>query len=77
MISASHDWNWGKAEASFRQALALNPNYPTAHQWYAEYLAAMGRSAEALDQIGQAQQLDPASMVVRAARAWILYHARD
>ena len=77
MISASHDWNWGKAEASFRRALALNPNYPTAHQWYAEYLAAMGRPAEALDQIGQAQQLDPASMVVRAARAWILYHARD
>ncbi|MGH9839360.1 MAG: serine/threonine-protein kinase [Blastocatellia bacterium] len=56
---------------------ALNPNYPTAHQWYAEYLAAMGRHVEALDQIGQAQQLDPTSLVIRAARAWVLYHARD
>lgn len=77
MIHANYDWDWAGAEASFRRAIALNPNYPTAHQWYAEYLAAMGRHAEALDKISRAQTLDPTSMVIRGAKAWVLYHARD
>jgi DNA-binding winged helix-turn-helix (wHTH) protein/TolB-like protein len=55
MASASYDWEWEVADASFKRAIALDPNYATAHQWYAEYLAAMGRRVEALDQIHRAE----------------------
>jgi tetratricopeptide (TPR) repeat protein len=28
------DWDWDGAERAFKEAIALNPNYATAHQWY-------------------------------------------
>src|SRR5215475_11005711 len=77
MASASYDWEWDVADASFKRAITLDPNYPTAHQWYAEYLAAMDRRVEALDQIHRAQELDPTSVIIRADEAWILYFAHD
>jgi len=52
------------AEDDFQCALKCNPNDATAHQWYAHYLAAMGRLDEAFDQIAQARELDPLSLVV-------------
>ncbi len=56
-------WNWDAAEAEreFRSAIKLDPNYVTAHHWYATFLMVLGRLPEALEQINQAQQLDPAS----------------
>ena len=36
------------AEKEFRRAIQLNPEYATAHQWYAEYLSWQGRFDEAL-----------------------------
>src|SRR5213076_1691420 len=46
------------------------------HQWFAEYLAALGRHAEALVEIKRAQQLDPLSVPVNRAVGWVLYYAR-
>lgn len=34
----SYDWEWTTAESVFKRAIALNPNYPTARQWYSELL---------------------------------------
>ncbi|HMS41627.1 MAG TPA: hypothetical protein PKE69_15450, partial [Pyrinomonadaceae bacterium] len=31
-IQVYYDWDWAGAEASFKRALELNPNYATAHQ---------------------------------------------
>lgn len=56
-ISMSFDWDWSRAEKEFHRALALNPNYATAHQWYANYLLAMGRTREAIGEIQQALEL--------------------
>lgn len=42
------DWDWTASEAGFRRAIALDPGYATGHQWYAEYLTALGRFDEAL-----------------------------
>ncbi|HYL97509.1 MAG TPA: winged helix-turn-helix domain-containing protein, partial [Blastocatellia bacterium] len=42
-----YDWDWLGAETELSRSLALSPNYPTAHHWYADYLAAMGRDREA------------------------------
>src|SRR5262249_11882181 len=35
-------WQWEKAEAEFKRALELNPNYPTGHQWYGLFLLDQG-----------------------------------
>ncbi len=56
--------DWTGAEASFRCALECNPGDANARQWYAHYLAAMGRFDEAFEQIAHARELDPLSLVV-------------
>ena len=69
-------WNWdvAGAEREFRRALELNPTYVVAHHWYATFLMTIGRLPEALEQIDQAQRLDPASTSILADKALILSH---
>ncbi len=38
LIVENYDWDWNASEKQYRRAIELNPNYATAHQWYAEYL---------------------------------------
>lgn len=71
-----HDWDWAGAEASFRRALASGPNWPTAHQWFGEFLAAMGRFDEAESHARRAVELDPLSFVIRTSLADVLFFAR-
>jgi len=65
------------AEAEFKCALELNPGYATGRHWYAIYLSALGRHREALEQIKQAQTLDPLSRIINANVAWCYYLARQ
>jgi len=51
----------------------LDPNYATAHHWYAEYLAYQGRFDEALAEIERARQLDPLSLIIATDTGAILY----
>jgi len=60
---AFYDWDFANAEKEFKRALELNPNYATAHQWYAEYLVAAGRFDEARIEHEKTLQLDPTSLV--------------
>jgi tetratricopeptide (TPR) repeat protein len=52
------------AEKEFLRAIALNPNYPTEHQWYSRYLRGVGRTDEAWREIKRAEELDPLSLVI-------------
>jgi tetratricopeptide (TPR) repeat protein len=72
----NYDWNWGEAERQYRQAIAINPNYATAHHWYAEYLTAVGRFDEGLAEIGVAEQLDPLSLIISSDHCKYLYVGR-
>jgi TolB-like protein/DNA-binding winged helix-turn-helix (wHTH) protein/Tfp pilus assembly protein PilF len=74
-VNFDHDWDGGEKE--FRQAVELNPNYATAHQWYAEYLASMKRLQEAQAEIDKAAMLDPLSLIINATRGETRYLARD
>ena len=69
------DRDWATAEAGFKRAIAFNPGYATAHQWYGEFLSAMGRSDEALAQLELAASLDPLSATLRSAVGDALYMA--
>jgi len=59
-----YDWDWAAAEASFRRAITVAPTYPTGHQWYADFLWGRGRLDEALEQMREAERLDPLSLVI-------------
>jgi len=59
-----YDWDWPGAEKEFQRALALNPNYAQAHQWYGHFLRAMGRQNSARAEIKRAHELDPLSLVI-------------
>jgi eukaryotic-like serine/threonine-protein kinase len=75
-VKLAYDWDWPAAEKDFRRALELNPNYATAHQWYASYLLQMGRYDDATEEIKRAQQLDPLSLIINANKGYYLYFAR-
>ena len=70
------EWDWAGSEREYSKAIELNPNYPTAHQWYGEFLSAMGRHDEAVREMRRAEELDPLSLVVNSATGWVLYFAR-
>lgn len=71
------DWDFTGAETEYRRALQLNPNFATAHQWYAEMLTELARYDEALAQIRQAEALDPFSPVLHHVAGQILQDARQ
>ena len=77
LIVQNYDWDWQTAEKEYRRAIELNPNYATAHHWYAEHLMWLGRFDEALRESERARQLDPLSMIIAADNAVILYSSRQ
>jgi TolB-like protein/Tfp pilus assembly protein PilF len=61
----------------FQRAIALNPNYATAHQWYGNCpLAALGRFDESIAQGKRAIELDPLSPVINSDLGENLINAR-
>ncbi len=59
-----YDWNWQEAEKRFKRAIALNPNYATAHLYYGQYLDAMARFDEGLIECNRARELEPLSLLI-------------
>jgi TolB-like protein/Tfp pilus assembly protein PilF len=53
------DWDWPGAEAAFRKAIEINPNYPDVRAYYAHFLCSMKRPDEAIEQMERAAELDP------------------
>ena len=76
-IKTGYDWDWQGAERGFRRAIELNPNYETAHQWYAEYLSGMGRHQEAIAEIRRAREINPLSLIINAIEVSVLCIARE
>jgi tetratricopeptide (TPR) repeat protein len=60
------DSNLDGAAREFERAIALNPNYATARQWYSRCLVEMQRYDDAIREIRRAQALDPLSIVIIA-----------
>jgi len=77
LIEQNYDWSWRAAEKEYRLAIQLNPNYATAHHWYAEFLGLQGRFDESFAEMARARQLDPLSLIMDADYGAILYFARE
>ena len=71
-----YDWDWQQAGDEFARTFQLNPGYATAHHWFAEYLAFLGRHDEATDQARTALALDPLSLIINVLLGWTFYYAR-
>jgi TolB-like protein/DNA-binding winged helix-turn-helix (wHTH) protein len=63
------EWNWQAAEQEFKRAIELNPNLANARIYYTDYLNAMGRLDEAMEQAERAKALEPGNDQV----AWQFY----
>jgi TolB-like protein/DNA-binding winged helix-turn-helix (wHTH) protein/Tfp pilus assembly protein PilF len=68
-IKGDHEWDWQGAESGYKRAIELDPNYATAHHWYGDFLAGMGRFEEGMAEIRKAEELDPLSPVIRVSSA--------
>jgi eukaryotic-like serine/threonine-protein kinase len=66
----TYEWDWAAAEREYKRAIELNPNYATAHQWYSEFLTAVGRFDEAEREGRRALALDPMSPIINAVVAY-------
>lgn len=76
-INCCLEWDWPTAEQNYLKAIALKPNYPTAHHWYGELLITAGRFAEGMVELRMAQELDPLSLAINADLAAAFYYARQ
>lgn len=75
LVKLYYDWDFPAAEKEFKRAIELNPNYPTAHQWYGELLMVTGRFDESIGEMKRAQELDPLSLIVNTAVGYAYWHA--
>jgi DNA-binding winged helix-turn-helix (wHTH) protein/Flp pilus assembly protein TadD len=75
-VLMNYDWNWSEAEKEFKLSIQLNPDYATAHQWYAiHYLTAIDELGKALEEMKRALQLEPTSLVMNSYMGATLYYA--
>ena len=73
---AYHIWGERRFEEGRKElitALQLNPNYPPAHQWYAQLLMITGPVTEARIYMDRALELEPYFWVIQNLNAWIYY----
>ncbi len=76
IVQLKYDWNWREAEKSFKRAIELKPDNPTAHYWYSNLLGTTGKLEEAVVESERAKELEPFSplFITNLGRAY--YRAR-
>jgi TolB-like protein/Tfp pilus assembly protein PilF len=72
-----HDLDFGGSTREFERAIALNPNYATAHHWYGVGpLMSLGEFDRAIAELKRAQQLDPLSLIINTDLGAVFFTAR-
>lgn len=76
LVAENYDADWALAESEYEQALALQPNHPTATHWYGEMLVLLGRFEEGDALLERAARLDPLSLAIASDLAKADFVAR-
>lgn len=74
-VNLIYKWDRPAAERAYRRSIELNPNYSTAHHWYALLLHVLGRLPESAAELRMAQKLDPLSPNINVSIGTQLFHA--
>ena len=69
------DRDWAGAEADFKRSIEINPNYPSAHLFYALFLTFNGRFEEGISEGKRSVELDPYSVPIMSGLAMIYHFA--
>jgi serine/threonine-protein kinase len=76
-VTTLYDRKFESAEEHWRKALESDPAYATAHHWYACFgLIALQRMTQALEEIREAERLDPLSAPISDDVGFALYRCR-
>ena len=70
------EWNWADAEENLKRGIALSPSNSNAVFEYANYLVAMNRPQDAVQQMRRVLELDPQSFMMNRLFGEVLYLAR-
>ena len=71
-LASVNTWDWDNAEKAYLKAIALDPSYPTAHQWYGELLYNTSRLDSAVAETRRAKNLDPLAPILATALGYAL-----
>jgi len=72
-----HEWRLAEASREFHTALLLNPGSVSTYFAYAEYLASIGQTEEAIAEMNKGLAMDPLSPEINSFMAWDYYLKRD
>jgi TolB-like protein/Tfp pilus assembly protein PilF len=75
-IKYQFEYDWIGGESDIKKALAINPNWGFAHLGLARFLLTNGQIEKAIEENSAALELDPLSLLMQGACAWVLYLAR-
>jgi serine/threonine-protein kinase len=76
-LKTMHEWDWAGAEREFLRAIELNPNYSSAHHWYAFLLMTVGDTKGAIAEIEIARDSEPLSPIINAELGYFYLFARQ
>jgi len=68
-LKSWHEWDLAGADAEWRRAIEINPNFPDARAFYSHYLYMMNRPDEGMAQIERAIKLDPFNVLLQSLYA--------
>jgi TolB-like protein/DNA-binding winged helix-turn-helix (wHTH) protein len=76
-IKELYEWDRKGAEAEYKRAIELDPNYALAHGLYSVYLTSVGRFDEGAAEARRGQEIDPLSPNMHIYLGWNLFNARQ
>lgn len=71
-----YERRWDEAREGFEEAIAINPNYPTARMGHAHYLISQGNRIKAQREIDEAMALNPYSFFISFVRGMVYFLSR-
>jgi TolB-like protein/DNA-binding winged helix-turn-helix (wHTH) protein/Tfp pilus assembly protein PilF len=77
LIKATTENDEAAIEREYKRAIELNPNYATAHHWYALHLNDVYRFDEAIAEIRRALEIETSSLVINSDVGIIFSSARQ